>query len=194
MSEFSYEPPSVDRGTLITEVVADNAGQTSLVTGATHSDSSHRRENTLEEGRSETRMSKEQSIRVVAFSGKQDGWCEWELKFVAKALANGYYSILDGTTSVPAASVVLDATKDADKKPRIEARKKNREAWIHQMYSALALSFSRAALGRIAAARTTDLPDGDAMLAWKNLKCKYEPLTKLSPVSLQKQFAAQNKP
>ena len=27
------------------------------------------------------------------------------------------------------------------------------------------------------------------MLAWKNLKCKYEPLTKLSLVSLQKQFA-----
>ena len=56
-------------------------------------------------------MSEEQSIRVIAFSsGKQDDWHEWELKVVAKALANGYYSTLDGTTSVPAASVALDAT------------------------------------------------------------------------------------
>lgn len=128
-------------------------------------------------------MSEEKSIRVIVFDGKQENWRQFKLKCLAKANYLGYRSIFDGDDDIPKESDVLDDSTDAGKKS-LKLRMMNANA-----YAALCLSCEGSAFGCIERAFTSDLPNGDGRLAWKNLCDKYEPKTQLSMVSLKKEFA-----
>lgn len=126
-------------------------------------------------------MSEEKAIRVISFDGKIENWRVWKLKFMAKSTQGGYKGVLDGTVSVPKESDTLDETTDIEK---VKARNANALA-----FTSLCLSCEGVSFGCIEKATTSDFPNGDAALAWKNLCAKYEPNTQMSLVSLKKEFA-----
>ena len=128
-------------------------------------------------------MAEEKSVRVITFTGLAGDWRTWKFKFMAKATALGYCGVLLGTINVPDDDEDIDED-DIGAEELLVARKANVMA-----YSALALACEGAALGLVEGSVTEGLPNGDAGLAWRNLCRKYEPNTRMSLVSLKKEFA-----
>ena len=54
-------------------------------------------------------MSEEKSIRIIAFSGKQNDWRVWSQKFLAVAEKRGYRKVLTG-------ALTLTSTSSAEEK------------------------------------------------------------------------------
>ena len=128
-------------------------------------------------------MAEEKSVRVISFTGLAADWRTWKFKFLAKATALGYRGVLLGTEVAPDDELEVDAD-DVGGEELLEARRANVMA-----YSALALACEGAALGLVEGSVTEGLPNGNARLAWQNLCRKYEPTTRMSLVSLKKEFA-----
>jgi gag-polypeptide of LTR copia-type len=134
----------------------------------------------------------ETSIRVVMFDGKQISWVSWEEKFLARASMMGYRDLLSGEKSsvVPKKSDVDDADPDDDEGKEVLANKRLNIS----VYSDLVLSMdSSTAYGRVAfnivrATRTQEYPDGNAHMAWVNLKKKYTPTTTYALSTLHKKY------
>ena len=125
-------------------------------------------------------MFSDKRVAVIHFNGSQDEWHMWSRQFLAKAELQGMKEIIDGTLTVPAASV---NTQD---KAFLEARKLNKLAYCELILSCKdPISFACIDDGR-----TTDLPDGDAKKAWTNLKDKFEPTHGASKLTLKKNFHA----
>ena len=125
------------------------------------------------------------AIKLAPFTGKQTDWSVWREKFIARARRKGYKETLLGKTEVPAELVTLEATD----KTKIGARKANNTAYE----DLLLLIDGEQASGRVAfnivrGAKTTNLPDGDAALAWKRLSDKYEPKSAPSRLALKNEF------
>ena len=125
------------------------------------------------------------AIKLAPFTGKQTDWSVWREKFIARARRKGYKETLLGKTEVPAESATLEATD----KTKIAARKANNTAYE----DLLLLIDGEQASGRVAfnivrGAKTTNLPDGDAALAWKRLSDKYEPKSAPSRLALKNEF------
>ena len=110
--------------------------------------------------------------KTICITGDHRKWCKWKLKFLSKALYIGYCNVLLGKEAMPKDSDVLDLSTNVSKQFD-KARVANRMA-----YSALALACKEAALGITKKSVSTDLLDGDAAMAWKNLLAKYKPTTK----------------
>jgi len=58
---------------------------------------------------------KEKNLKVIAFSGKQEDWKFWEVKFLAKMRHKGFREILLGTVTIPKDSEIFDLTKPTKK-------------------------------------------------------------------------------
>jgi len=43
----------------------------------------------------------EKNLKIIAFSGKQDDWKFWEVKFLTRARRKGFQEILLGTVEIP---------------------------------------------------------------------------------------------
>ena len=107
------------------------------------------------------------AIRVISFSGKEEDWNRWSKTFIATMTAKGRREVIKPT----------DITKKADVDANV------------QVYNDLVLSCQEdVTFGIIDEAISTDFPDGDARLAWKNLTEKYEPTTGASKVQLKQEF------
>jgi len=63
--------------------------------------------------RSNPKMSiiEENSLKVIAFSGKKEDWKFWEVKFLARARRKGFREILLGTVTIPHDDEKFDLTK-----------------------------------------------------------------------------------
>ena len=61
----------------------------------------------------------EKSIRVITFSGLEDEYEYWAMKFLAKAKKKKYKDILLGKVAVPKDSDVFDETTDDGKKLKV---------------------------------------------------------------------------
>ena len=70
----------------------------------------------------------EKNLKVIAFSGKQDDWKFWEVKFLARARRKGFREILLGKETIPKDNEKFDLSKP-DKKAKSEIRKKNELAF-----------------------------------------------------------------
>ena len=107
------------------------------------------------------------TIKVISFSGKDEDWNRWSKTFLATATAKGYREVLKPT----------DAAKQADEDKNTLA------------YSDLMLSCQDdVTFGMVDESISTDFPDGDARLAWKNLYAKFEPTTGAEKVRLKTEF------
>ena len=112
-------------------------------------------------------MSEMKSIRIIPFSGKSEDWNRWSKTFLATATAKGYREVL---------------------KPSDPAIKADSELNV-QVYNDLILSCQEdVTFGIIDESVSTDFPDGDARLAWKNLKDRFEPNTGAAKVQLKQEF------
>ena len=123
---------------------------------------------------------KEISLRYLPFRGKKDEWNMWSQKFLAKARKKGYKDILIGKTKIPKTS---DDDYDVDEAKRLEEL--NEEAY----YDLSTAMEDKVAFNKVVLAKTDDLPDGDAYLAWKMLNNKYKPKTAQSRAELKLEFA-----
>ena len=125
----------------------------------------------------------ERTIKIVPFT-KKSIWTVWSRQFLARAHLKGYKGILDGTIKVPGKGDRIDITSETGRK-RLEARKQNINA-----YNELILSFDDMVnFNLVNKAVNAELPDGDAFLAWKNLKSKHEPNTAANKVGLKLEFS-----
>ena len=66
----------------------------------------------------------EKTLKVIVFSGKQDDWKFWEVKFLARARRKGFRELLLGNKTIPKDSVKLDPNTPAEK-AQIEIREEN---------------------------------------------------------------------
>ena len=107
------------------------------------------------------------SFRPTQFSGKQEDYVMWAAKFLSYAQVKGFKKVLLGTEVVPHSSTVII---ESDKE-KLRIRKANDMA-----YSMLNISVNDdVSFGAIFNAVTEKLPDGDAKMAWDNLKTIFKP-------------------
>ena len=124
-------------------------------------------------------------ICILPFTGKSDDWRKWSSKFIAWVAEKGYDYILLKDKNVLAESMVLDETK-ADGKAATKLRKANKKAYN----DLLLLMDEDISFGIVDAAKTDDLPSGDARLSWKGLVDKFEPTTGAELIDLKVEFNA----
>ena len=131
----------------------------------------------------------EKSIKIIHFSGKKDEWQVWSEKFLARARRKNYKGILTGSERVPPVS--MSANGEAIERTDAERRLDNANELA---FEDLVLSVDgtteagRVAFGIIRSSKTTELPEGDARLAWEKLERKYVSKTALSRLMLKKKL------
>ena len=125
----------------------------------------------------------EKTLRVIPFDGKAANWRMWSIKFSARAHGRGYLDVLKGTTTVPPHSQVLtDSATD-------KVLKAARDANLLMYQDIICSCDDPVSFGIVDEAKTEELPDGDANLAWRNLKKKYEPDTGTEKVRLKYKYS-----
>ena len=107
------------------------------------------------------------TIRVIPFSGKEADWNRWSKTFMATATVKGYRDVL----------VPIDPDTEAELEDNI------------QVYNYLILSCQEdIAFGIVDESVSETFPDGDARVAWTNLKNRFEPNTGAAKVQLKQEF------
>ena len=125
----------------------------------------------------------EKTIHLVQFSGKNLDWQMWNKKILAMSGKKGYKEVLTGKVTVPAATETPDAST-TDGKKQLKARTDNESAYHDLILS----NPDRIAFNIVNKATTTDLPDGDAALAWANLSTKYDSKSATTVANLSREF------
>jgi hypothetical protein len=130
---------------------------------------------------------KERSLRAIAFSGKQVDWPVWTEKCLARGRRRGYKKVLLGKEKMPSDAETIDPVKDQEKS---KLQEQNEDA-----YEDLIMSIDgdgkagRVAFQIVKGAKSSDLGDGDAALAWSRLVNKYQPTTTPSGLELIDEFS-----
>jgi len=125
----------------------------------------------------------EKNLKVIVFSGKQEDWKFWEVKFLARARRKGFREILLGTVAIPTDSEKFDLTK-ADEKAKSEIRDKNELAFEELVLSIdTSEGDGRAAFQAVCCCKSDDYKNGNAADAWKRLTAKYAP--NMAPIKLE---------
>ena len=117
------------------------------------------------------------SIKVLKFTGKESEWDCWSEKFIALTRARGFAGILLGTEKTPRPDKEIDKKKadgsyeltEAERKEKKRLRQANGDAYINLQLSCEELPYDLVSL-----AKTEELPDGCAKLAWKRLTSEYD--------------------
>ena len=120
-----------------------------------------------------TMSSGETSIKVVTFSGKKKDWPMWEEKFLARASHRGYKHILmDEGIKIPK-SDEMGLMPDKEK-----VKKLNEKAYMELILSMdTDQPGGSIAFNIMKGTKKGEYKEGNAKLAWKNLKKKYAPMT-----------------
>ena len=113
---------------------------------------------------------------------RKEKFAQWSYTFLSICMIAGCKEVLTSDTyAVPAANAVLDPITDA---AELIARKANNTA-----YALLTISIKDATgFQAIRSAVTTDLPEGSARQAWKNLLTIYQPKSKTQQYDLEQKF------
>ena len=107
------------------------------------------------------------TIRIIPFSGKEEDWNRWSKTFMATATAKGYREVLKPS----------EEEEDVDEDLNVQA------------YNDLILSCQEdISFGIIDESISETFPDGDARLAWKNLRDRFEPSTGAAKVQAKQEF------
>jgi len=129
---------------------------------------------------------KENNLKVIAFSGKQDDWKFWEVKFLARARRKGFREILLGKETIPKDNEKFDLSK-LDEKAMSEIRKKN-ELTFEELV--LLIDMSRGdghiAFQSFCCCKNNNDKNGNAVDVWAQLMAKY--VTNIAPKKLELKF------
>ena len=121
---------------------------------------------------------------TIPFDGKQSSWHMWSTRFMAKIELQEWDKVLLGTAKVPEDNAKVDT--DPDKQKENEAlREINKKMYTEMLLSCM----EEVCFECVASAKTDDLKRGDASLAWKNLKKRFESNSEASKVQLKRRFA-----
>ncbi len=119
----------------------------------------------------------ERSIKIIPFNGEDREWREWSAKFLTRAKLHEYKDVLLGDLKVP----------PEEKESLDEKEAKARECNLCA-YSNLILSCKGVPFSIVDGAKTKALPNGDARVAWRALKERYQVENATSKVELKRQF------
>jgi hypothetical protein len=123
----------------------------------------------------------EEKPKTIPFSGKKEDYMIWAARFLSYAQLKQCKGVLTGSVKVPKATDTLDPAKDAD---LIKARKANDLA-----YNMLSLAVSDpVSFGAVYNGITSELPDGNARLAWSNLEAIFKPTSNAIKNELEQKF------
>jgi len=126
---------------------------------------------------------KEKNLKVISFSGKQEDWKYWEIKFLARARRKGFREILQGTIPIPKGNKHFDFNKP-DEKEKSEICEKNEWAFEELVLSIdMMEGDGKVAFQSICGCRNNDYKNGNAADAWKCLHDKYAP--NMAPIKLE---------
>jgi len=114
----------------------------------------------------------EKSLKVITFSGKQEDWKYWEIKFLARARRKGFKELLEGTIPIPKDDEKFDLTKPAEKEKSEICE--NNELTFEELVLSIDTTEGdgRVAFQSICGCRTDDYKNGNAADAWKCLRNK----------------------
>ena len=124
--------------------------------------------------------SKEKSICIIEFSGKQIYWDGWSEKFLVRAKRKGYKKLLLGTERVPMQEQIdlAESSSSSTDKKIIKLGELNELAYKDIVLSINHTSSSgKVAFSLIKNCKSEDFPEGNCRLAWERLVKKYEPHT-----------------
>ena len=103
-------------------------------------------------------------MSIVKLNRNEDEWFRWSKKFIATTKVKKFANVIDGSTEVPSFS---DYMQDGRKVIRY---------MNHVVYcSLLHCRDDEICFNLVDTAKTENLPDGDAALAWKHLLTRFEP-------------------
>ena len=120
-----------------------------------------------------------ETMQVFKFDGDETKWLQWSMKTMMLANARGFH--LTYTTKMsPCSDIIYATSATAEQKKIYEANDK--------AFQLLVLSCVNSAFGFICNARTQDLKDGDAFLAWNNLCERYAPQEMTNLVQLSTDY------
>jgi transposase InsO family protein len=124
------------------------------------------------------------AVKSLPFSGKKSDFMIWKAKFLAICVYHQCADILtDENVVAPAAAAVLDPNVPAEA-TELLLRAQNKKA-----YMLLTLSITdKVSYDAIINANTTELPSGDAKLAWSHLVDMHQPTTRTELHNLEQQF------
>ena len=97
-------------------------------------------------------------FKIVAFSGKEEDWLKWSKKFTAAARLKKFAGVIDGSVIIP------EEREDMDEKDQA-TRDLSQVAYCCLLYS----MEEHISFNLVDTAKSDNLPNGDAALAWKNL-------------------------
>jgi len=122
-------------------------------------------------------------LKVIIFSGKQDDWRFWEVKFLACTRCKGFRELLLGNKTIPKDSEVLNETVPVEK-AKIEIRESNKLAFEELVLSIdTSQPKGRVTFQSICSCRSMEYKNGNTADAWKSLSNKYAP--KIAPMKLE---------
>jgi len=133
-------------------------------------------------------MNKNKTIRIISFNGSALSWPDWEVKFLARGQRKGFSGILKGTANAPPVSTVIDEKTAARKTEKQDCDTNN------YMYKEMLLLIQmktdkgQVAFHIVVGSMSTDLPNGDAALAWTRLQDKYAPKVTPRKLELRREF------
>jgi len=125
----------------------------------------------------------EKSLKVIAFSGKQDDWKFWEVKFLTRARRKGFREILLGKETIPKDNEKFDLDKP-DEKAKSKICEKNELAFEELVFSIDTTGGDgRVAFQAVCCCKNDDYKNGNAADAWARLTAKYAP--NIAPIKLE---------
>ena len=125
-----------------------------------------------------------EATRLIKFDGEDSKWPEWNVKALAFTKSKEFKEAFLGNTAVVFTNVLNTATSTTP----VPQEVKDAYELNDKGYQFLILSCSDIAFGLVNMAKTTDLADGDARLAWKNLTDRYAPQGSTDLIHLTGEF------
>ena len=129
---------------------------------------------------------REVNMKVITFSGKKDDWLIWEERMMSKSKKKGYRDLLLGREDV---ICMTSQEIDVDNEEEMRLRRINDEAYLDLINSmdcdteAGKIDFSV-----VKGSKNEEYEDGNALVAYTNLKSKYLPSTTIDLMKLENEY------
>ena len=131
---------------------------------------------------------KEETLRVLPFSGNQKDWEVWETKFLAKMKRKGLKKVLVcAITDIPKFKKITESNKYSDEETKL--LENNSSAYDELLLSITGKTKAgKVAFRLVKTSKNEDYPDGNAAMAWQRLEEKYASKTTASLIGLTGKF------
>jgi hypothetical protein len=117
------------------------------------------------------------AIRVLNFPGRKEEWPSWNEKRLAKAKRSGIKDVLLGKVDIPTTLNVIDEKTEEGKRLLQIADLNEITSMDLILFIDVSNSNGKIAFGIVKSCESKELEDGNAALAWRKLKKRYDPVS-----------------